>query len=398
MSTPQFAAALMIYLDNNATTQVAPEVLDAMMPFLTGSFGNPSSAHSFGRDVREAIDEARESVASLIGASDPTEIVFTSCGTESDNWAILGAVHQHKNRNHIVTTNVEHEAVRNVCVRLEDEGVRVTRIEVDENGLIDPDEVAAAVTPQTAIVSVMHANNETGVLFPIEEIASLVKQKSDALVHVDGVNAAGKVSIDLRNTDIDLYAISGHKFHAPKGVGAVYIRKGTELGSWFTGGGQEGGRRAGTEAVHQVVGLGAAADLVKDFSPVEAGRRLRDRLENEILEKIPNSRVNGTRDASKRLPNTSNVSFENTNGEAILARLDELGIYVSTGSACASAEHTASPVLQAMNVPYSYATGSIRLSLCRFNTADEIEIVAENLVGIVNELRELAGQAYSTSL
>ncbi|MGD9560679.1 MAG: cysteine desulfurase family protein [Pyrinomonadaceae bacterium] len=381
----------MIYLDNNATTSVAKEVLEAMMPFLTDSYGNPSSAHTFGRRSREAVERARESVAAFLGAGDPAEIVFTSCGTESDNWAITGAMEVAAGRDHIVTTKVEHEAVRNLCVELEKKGIRVTRIEVDGEGLIDPHEVAAAVTPQTAIVSVMHANNETGVIFPVEEIARLVKQRSDALVHVDGVNAAGKVPIDLKSSAIDVYAISGHKFHAPKGVGAVYIRSGTDLGPGFVGGGQENGRRAGTEAVHQIVGLGAAADLVRDMSAMSQVQGLRDRLEHRIVEEIADSRVNGTSDPTKRLPNTSNISFANTNGEAMLARLDAEGIYVSTGSACASADHAASPVLQAMNIPYSYAMGSIRFSLSRYTTEEEIEKVIAALPRIVSDLRALAG-------
>lgn len=380
----------MIYLDNNATTRIAPEVLDAMMPFLTASYGNPSSAHTFGREVRASVETSRESVAELLGAATADEIVFTSCGTESDNWAIIGTLQVDPTRNHIVTTNVEHEAVRNLCAKVEQNGARVTRIEVDGDGLIDPLEVAAAVTPDTAIVSVMHANNETGVLFPVEQIASLVKKKSDALVHVDGVNAAGKVPIDLKNTAIDLYAISGHKFYAPKGAGAVYIRNGVGVAPWFSGGGQEGGRRAGTEAVHQIVGIGAAARLVMDMSPMERVRLLRDRLENEILEKIPNSRLNGTSDPARRLPNTSNISFENTNGEAILARLNDHGICVSTGSACASADHAASPVLRAMNVPYSYAMGSIRFSLGRYTTEEEVGTVLQILPGIIANLRALA--------
>lgn len=380
----------MIYLDNNATTPIAPEVLEAMMPFLTGSYGNPSSAHTFGQGVRAAIEGARASVAEMLGAADPAEIVFTSGGTESDNWVIVGALERRPGRGHIVTTSVEHEAVRNLCVRLEKKGVRITRIEVDGDGLVDPHEIAAAVGPDTAVVSVMHANNETGVLFPVEEIATLVKQRSDALVHVDGVNAAGKVPLDLGSTAVDLYAVSGHKFHAPKGIGAVYIRKGTGLDPFFFGGGQEGGRRAGTEAVHQIAALGAAAGLVKDTSPMERVQSLRDRLESKILEKIPNSRLNGTLDPFKRLPNTSNISFENTNGEAILARLDDLGICVSTGSACASADHAASPVLQAMNVPYSFAMGSIRFSLGRYTTDEEISTVLEVLPGIVADLRSMA--------
>lgn len=379
----------MIYLDNNATTRIAPEVLDAMMPFLGEAYGNPSSAHAIGREARAAVETARESVAALLGAADVGEIVFTSCGTEGDNWAITGALAARPGRNHIVTTNVEHEAVRNLCSKLERDGVRVSRIEVDERGLIDPDQLARSVTPLTAVVSVMHANNETGVLFPVEEIASLVKQRSDAIVHVDGVNAAGKAPVDLKNTGIDVYAVSGHKFHAPKGVGAVYIRGGIGLGPHLTGGGQEAGRRAGTEAVHQIAALGAAARLAKDVSAMERVRQLRDRLENEVLKMISDVSLNG--DPVLRLPNTSNISFANTNGEAILARLDDLGICVSTGSACASADHAASPVLQAMNVPYAYAMGSIRFSLSRYTVDAEIDTVLNALPRIVAELRTIAG-------
>ncbi len=380
----------MIYLDNNATTMLAPEALDAMMPFLTGSYGNASSAHGHGREARAAVDKARNSVAGLLGAADPAEIVFTSGGTEGDNWMIQSGIEKFGERDHIVITAVEHEAVRNLCSRLEFRGVRVTRIGVDTVGMIDAEEVAAAVTPSTAVVAVMHANNETGVVFPVGEIARLVKQRSDALVHVDGVNAAGKVRIDLKKTAIDSYAISGHKLHGPKGIGAVYMRNGIDLGPLFTGGGQETGRRAGTEAVHQIAGLGAAADLAGDLSAMNDVRWRRDRLENEILARIPLSKLNGTHETSKRLPNTTNISFENTNGEAILARLDDLGIYVSTGSACASADHAASPVLAAMDVPYSYSMGSIRFSLSRYTTDAEIDAVLDVLPGIVADLRSLA--------
>ncbi len=384
----------MIYLDNNATTMLAPEALEAMMPFLAGSFGNPSSAHGLGREARAAVEKSRISVAGLLGAADPSEVVFTSCGTEGDNWALTAGLDLFSGRDHIVTTAVEHEAVRNMCARLEDRGVRVSRIGVDADGMIDPEEVAAAVTPQTAVVSVMHANNETGVLFPVAEIAHLVKKRSDALVHVDGVNAAGKVSIDLKNTAIDVYVISGHKFHGPKGIGAAYFRRDIGISPWFAGGGQEGGRRAGTEAVHQIAGIGAAAELVKDLSLMQRVRLHRDRLEKGVLETIPNSRLNGTDDPSKRLANTSNISFENTNGEAILARLDELGICVSTGSACASADHAASPVLQAMDVPYSWAMGSIRFSLGRYTTDADIDMVTDVLPGLIADLRSLAEDSH----
>ncbi len=380
----------MIYFDNNATTQVAPEVMDAMLPFLGASFGNPSSAYSFGRQNSMATAAARESVADLIGAADASEIVFTSGGTESDNWAILGTLEANPEHNHIVTTRVEHEAVRKLCEKFEKKSYKVTWLDVDENGQLDLDQLRAALNDRTAIVSVMHANNETGIIFPVERIAAVVKENSNAVFHADGVNAAGKIPIDLKDTAIDLYSISGHKFHAPKGIGALYVRDGVALPSIFTGGGQESGRRPGTEAVHQIVGLGAAANLVKDMSAIKRVRALRDRLESEILDKIPNSRLNGTPDSQKRLPNTSNISFENTNGEAILARLDDLGISVSTGSACNSNDHTASPVLQAMNIPYSQAMGAIRFSLGRYNTEGEVAFVVENLSKIVNEIRAIA--------
>ena len=381
----------MIYFDNNATTEVAPEVLDAMLPFLGASFGNPSSAYSLGRQNASAIAEARESVADLILAADPIEIVFTSCGTESDNWAILGALESRSECNHIITTRVEHEAVRKLCQKLETKGYRVTWLDVDENGELDIHQLQSALNKSTAIVSVMHANNETGVVFPIEQIAPLVKDNSNALFHVDGVNAAGKLPVNLKNTAVDLYSISGHKFHGPKGIGALYVRDGVALSSMFTGGAQERGWRPGTEAVHQIVGLGAAANLVKDLSATARVRSLRDRLESEILDKIPNSRLNGTADPEKRLPNTSNISFENTNGEAILARLNDIGVCVSTGSACNSIDHTASAVLQAMNIPYSQAMGAMRFSLGRYNTDAEVAFVLDKLPKIVEDIRAMSG-------
>lgn len=379
----------MIYFDNNATTQIAPEVLDAMVPFLGAQYGNPSSAHALGKDVKHAIESAHENVAELLGASSADEIVFTSCGTESDNWAILGALRTVPEKKQIVTTRVEHEAVRKLCENLERESYNVTWLDVDEEGLLDLDALKNSLTEQTAVVSVMLANNETGVLFPVEEIAEIVKERSDALFHVDGVNAAGKVPIDLKNTAIDLFSISAHKFHGPKGIGALYIHDGVNLPSFLIGGGQERGRRAGTEAVHQIAGIGAAAKLANDMSKMERVRELRDRLENEILNETPNSRLNGTRDAHMRLPNTSNISFENTNGEAILARLNDIGVCVSTGSACNSESHTASPVLQAMNIPYLAAMGSIRFSLGRYNTEEEVDFVLKELPSVVADLRKL---------
>ncbi len=377
----------MIYLDNNATTQVVPEVFDAMKPHLGSSYANPSSGHSFGLESREAVNKARESVADLLGASLSDEIVFTSCGTESDNWAILGALKANPQKDHIIATSVEHEAVRKVCQNLETDGYSVTWLDVDEDGSLDLDALRSALGEKTALVSVMLANNETGILFPIEEIGRIIKERSNALFHVDGVNAVGKIPIDLKNTEIDLFSLSGHKFYAPKGIGALYVREGVQLPSFFIGGGQEKGRRAGTEPVHQIAGLGAAAEFVKDMSSMTKVLELRDRLETTILKTIPNSRLNGTSDPAKRLPNTSNISFENTNGEIIMHCLDELGVCVSTGSACHSQDHIASSVLQAMNVPYSHAMGSIRFSLGRFNTEAEIEFVLDKLPNLIKELR-----------
>ena len=379
----------MIYFDNNATTQVAKEVFDAIQPHLTALFCNPSAGYSAGREAGKAIAAARESVAGLLGAASPDEIVFTSCGTESDNWAILGALEANPDKNHIITTKVEHDAIRKLCLKLENKGCRVTWLEVDEEGSLDLDGLRNALCDETAVVSVMLANNETGILFPVGEIGEIVKQSSDALFHVDGVNAVGKITVDLKATGIDLFSVSAHKFHGPKGIGALYIRDGVSLSPLFTGGGQEHGNRPGTEAVHQIAGLGAAAELVKDLSAMKLVEAMRDRLESEILKKIPNSRLNGTSDRSKRLPNTSNISFENTNGEMILHRLDSLGICVSTGSACNSSDHSASPVLQAMNIPYSSAMGAIRFSLGRFNTDEEVDHVCELLPEIISRLRNL---------
>ena len=379
-----------IYFDNNATTPVAPEVFAAMQPFLTFDFGNPSSAHERGRAARRTILNARQEVADLFGASDADEIVFTSGGTESDNWAILGALRAVPEKKHIVTTRVEHEAVRLLCERLAAENFEITWLDVDEDGALDLEQLRKSLRDETAIVSVMTANNETGILFPVAEIARIVKENSAALFHTDAVNAAGKIAFDLKNTQIDLFSFSGHKFHAPKGIGGLYIRRGVHLPSMFTGGGQETARRAGTEAVHQIAGLGAAAKSAKNLEPMRQIERMRDRLENEILNKIPNSRLNGTADAEKRLPNTTNISFENTNGEAILAKLDDAGIRVSTGSACNEENHRASPVLQAMNIPYAAAMGAIRFSLGRFNAAAEVERVLEILPPIVAELRALS--------
>lgn len=375
----------MIYLDNNATTRVAPEVVEAMQPYLSEFFGNPSSAHTLGRTMKQAVEQAREQVATLIGAADTSEIVFTSCGSESDNWAIRSALASQPGKRHIVTTLVEHEAVRNVCRALESEGYEVSWIGVNEHGEIDLDALRDALRPDTALVSVMLANNETGVLFPVNEIGRLVRERSKALFHVDGVQAVGKIPIDL--TGVDLFALSGHKLHAPQGVGALYIRKGVTLPSYIIGGAQEQGRRAGTSAVPNIVGLGAACKLAQEDDDHSHIRALRDRLENGILENIPNTRRNGS---ENRIPNTSNISFEYIEGQNILLHLDQLGICVSTGSACHSTTHQASPTLHAMNVPYTAAQGSIRFSLGRYNTDEDVENTLRVLPEIVEKLAAMS--------
>ena len=381
----------MIYFDNNATTQIAPEVFEAMKPFLQEFYGNPSSAHSFGRETRKIVEISREKVASLVGAKSANEIIFTSGGTESDNWAILGTLEANPNKKHIVTTKVEHEAVRKLCEKLQC-NYEITWLQVDEQGFLDLDELKKSLREDTAIVSIMTANNETGILFPVTEIAEIVKANSNTIFHTDAVNAVGKIPFDVKNTKIDMLSLSGHKFHAPKGIGALYVRENVKLPSFLIGGGQENSRRAGTEAVHQIAGLGKAAELAEDLLPMQTVRKLRDKLEDFILQNIPNTKLNGTADRNFRLPNTSNISFTNTNGEAILARLNDLEIYVSTGSACNSETHTASPVMQAMNIPYSDAMGAIRFSLGRFNTKTEVDFVSENLPKTIDDLRDLSEQ------
>ncbi len=380
----------MIYLDNNATTQVAPEVLDAMQPYLSKFFGNPSSAHTLGREMKQAVDRAREQVASLLGASDANEIVFTSCGSESDNWAIRGVLATQPTKRHIVTTQVEHEAVRNLCGLLEKDGYEVTWLGVSETGEFDLESLRAALRPDTALVSVMLANNETGVLFPIEEIGRIVRERSEAAFHVDGVQAVGKIPIDLKNTEVDLFALSGHKLHAPQGVGALYVRNKISLAPFIIGGSQEQRRRGGTLAVPNIVGLGAACQLAQEDNGHEKIQMLRDRLEEGILNEVPNARLNGTPDRSKRLPNTSNISFEYVEGQNILAHLDQAGICVSTGSACHSTTHESSATLRAMNVPYTAAQGSIRFSLGRYNTETDVETTLRVLPGIIEKLAAMS--------
>jgi len=378
-----------VYLDNNATTRVAPEVVEAMEPYLHDLYGNPSSMHTFGGQVRNAVERAREQVAALLGA-DPSEIVFTSCGTESDNAAIRGTIEALAGRkHHIVTTRVEHPAVRSVCRYLANNGYRLTELPVDREGLLDLEMLEDAITDDTAIVSIMWANNETGLIFPIEEIADICRRKG-VVFHTDAVQAVGKIPIDLAKTPVDLLSLSGHKLHAPKGVGVLHIRKGTRCAPFILGGHQESGRRAGTENVPYIVGLGRAAELAADHMEEEMTRvrALRDRLEEGILASCPDCSVNGSR--QHRLPNTTNVGFEYVEGESILLMLDDLGICASSGSACTSGSLEPSHVLRAMGVPFTRAHGSIRLSLSRYNTDEDIDYVLEHLPGIIHRLRELS--------
>lgn len=387
----------MIYLDNNATTQIAPEVFSAMTPFLTENYGNPSSAHSLGQRMKAAVQSARNQVAQLLGCQ-PDEIAFTSCGSESDNWAIRGVLEEAPEKRHIVTTLVEHEAVRNLCQRLETQGYEVSWLGVDSHGELDLDELRRALRPDTAIVSIMLANNETGTLFPLEEIGQIIREHSQALFHVDGVQAVGKIRINLKETEVDLFALSGHKLHAPQGVGALFIRNGVRLAPFIIGGSQEGGRRAGTLAGPNIVGLGAACELAEDEQAHLRIRSLRDQLEDGILQQIPNALLNGPEDRTKRLPNTANISFQYLEGENILRLLDEEGICVSTGSACHSSTHESSPTLRAMNVPYTAAQGSIRFSLGRYNTQEDIGKTLEVLPGIISKLVDMSPYEKELSL
>jgi cysteine desulfurase len=377
-----------IYLDNNATTQAAPEVVEAMLPYFRDFYGNPSSMHSFGGQVGRRLRQAREQVAELIGAG-PEEIIFTSCGTESDNTAIRSALATNPGKRHIVTTRVEHPAIHALAAHLAQEGCRVTELPVDGEGRLNLEQYARSLTSDTAVVSVMWANNETGVIFPVEEMAVMARHKG-ILFHTDAVQAVGKIPIDLTQSAIDMLSLSGHKLHAPKGVGALYVRKGTRFAPFLIGGHQEKGRRGGTENVPSIIALGiacelAARNLEKENTYVKA---LRDRLEKGLLSRVPHSRVNG--ELHNRLPNTSNISFAYVEGEAILLRLNEFGICASSGSACTSGSLQPSHVLRAMGVPFTMAHGSIRFSLSVYNTEAEIDVVLEKFPAIIEDLRTLS--------
>jgi len=378
-----------IYLDNNATTRLAPEALDAMEPYLTGFYGNPSSIHGFGSRVARKIQEAREQVAALLGAGDPVEIVFTSCGTEGDNAAIRGMLESRPDKRHVVTTQVEHPAVLSLCQHLEKKGYRVTWLGVDGNGMLDLDELRDSLTDDTALVSIMYANNETGVIFPIDAIGEIVKARGIPL-HVDAVQAAGKLPLNLGQTPVDLLTVSAHKFHGPKGVGALYVRRGITFRPFLIGGHQERGRRGGTENVAGIVGMGKAAELALKNMPEEERRvrSLRDRLENSLLESCPDGRVNG--DRAKRLPNTLNMSFKFLEGESILVLLDQDGICASTGSACTAGSAEPSHVLRAMGVPPDWLQGAVRFSLSRYTTEEEVRTVNQRVPSIVQRLSGLS--------
>jgi len=374
-----------IYLDNNATTRVLPEVAEAMLPFLTDRYGNPSSIHRFGSSVGERLAVAREQVANLIGAADPIEIIFTSCGTEGDNAAVRGILEARPNKRHIVTTQVEHPAVLSLCQHLEKKGYRVTWLSVDETGGLNLDELRSVLTDDTALVSVMWANNETGVIFPIEQIGAIVKGKGIPF-HVDAVQAAGKLRLDVKNLPVDLVTISGHKFNAPKGVGALYVKRGLTFAPFMIGGHQERNRRGGTENVSGIIGMGKAAEVASSRIDSDALRisKLRDQLEASLLASCPGSRVNGA--GQQRLPNTSNISFRYLEGESILVLLDQQEICASTGSACTAGSSEPSHVLRAMKVPADWLQGAVRFSLGRFNTEEEIRYVNEKMPAIVKRL------------
>lgn len=378
-----------IYVDNNATTAIAPEALEEMLPFLTDLWGNPSSMHHFGGQISKHLDRARERVAALIGAERPSEIIFTSCGTESDNAAIRAALHAAPAKKHMVTTAVEHPAVLNLAKQLSQEGIKVTFVGVDGFGRLDMDAFRSALSENTAIASVMWANNETGVLCPIEDIAQICAERGVPL-HVDAVQAAGKIAIDLKRIPIAYLALSGHKLHAPKGVGALYVRRGTPFSPFIVGGHQERGRRGGTENVAAIVALGRASLLAMDHLAQEQThtRALRDRLEQGLLEKIPRAFLHG--DSNNRLPNTSNIGFEAVEGEAILLMLNEFGICASSGSACTSGSLDPSHVMMAMGIPFTRAHGSIRFSLSRYNVPEDVDLILEKMPGIIQRLRELS--------
>lgn len=378
-----------IYMDNNATTACDPAVVEAMLPFFTEQFGNASSIHSFGAQVGKALKEARIKVQNLLGAAHDSEIVFNSCGTESDSTAILSAIRAQPERRTIITTVVEHPAILTLCDQLEKEGYVVHKLKVSKKGRVDLDEYKSLLNDRVAIVSIMWANNETGTIFPVEEMAEMAHEKG-IMFHTDAVQAVGKLAIDLKTTKIDMLSLSGHKLHAPKGIGVLYLRRNTRFRPLLRGGHQERGRRAGTENSAAIVGLSVACDLAQQHMEAEntTVKRLRDRLERGILAKVKNAFVNG--DTLYRLPNTASIAFEYVEGEGILLLLNRQGIAASSGSACTSGSLEPSHVMRAMGIPYTAAHGTIRFSLSRYNTAEEVDRVIAAVPPIIAQLRKLS--------
>jgi len=378
-----------VYLDNNATTRVDPEVVADMLPYFSEQFGNPSSIHSFGNKVGLAVKKARQQVQGLLGAEFESEIVFTSCGSESDATAILSALKAQPDRKEIITTVVEHPAILALCEHLETEGFIVHRLSVDERGRLDLAEYQRLLSSQVAIVTVMWANNETGTIFPVEKMAVMASE-AGVMFHTDAVQAVGKLPVNLRNSAIHMLSLSGHKLHAPKGIGVLYVKRGTRYRPLLRGGHQERGRRAGTENVASIVGLGKAAELAMQHITTENTdvKTMRDRLEQGILAAVPNCFATGDLDC--RLPNTASIAFEFIEGEAILLLLNKSGIAASSGSACTSGSLEPSHVMLAMGIPYTAAHGTVRFSLSRYNTMEEIERVIAELPPIVAKLRKLS--------
>ncbi|CCY74743.1 cysteine desulfurase NifS [Brachyspira aalborgi] len=379
----------LIYMDNNATTRVYEEVLEAMLPYFKEKYFNPSSMYSVAGGVHKEMEKAREQVADFLGC-EKVEVCFVSCGSEGDNMAIRGTIEAYPTKNHIITTKVEHPAVIETCKSLERLGYRITLLDVDNDGNINLEELKKSVNENTAIVSIMYANNETGVIFPIKEIGEIVKN-AGAVLHVDAVQAAGKLPLNMKNEPyIDMLTIAGHKIHAPKGIGALYIKNGTKLRTVQTGGHQERGRRAGTENVPYIVGLGKACSMVKSELPKfnEHTSKLRDKLEEEVSKRISDIKINGKN--ANRVSNTTNISFKNIEGESVLLLLDGYGICTSSGSACSSGTLEPSPVLQSMGVPFEYAHSSTRFSLSLDNTMEEINYTADALEKIVSRLRDIS--------
>lgn len=380
-----------IYLDNNATTQVDENVFEAMLPYFKEEYANPSSMYDFAKKSSDAIKEARGKVKDFLNAQSEREILFTSCGTESANTAIRGVLAMNKNKRHLITTKVEHPCVLNVYKMLEKQGYRVDYIGVNSNGELDLEELSNSISDDTALVSVMFANNETGVINPVAKISEIIKSKNpNTKFFVDGVQAAGKIPIDVQACGIDMLGISGHKFHAPKGVGALYVNSKTIVTPLIIGGHQERGKRAGTENVPYIVGLGKACELVQDNLRYEATevKRLRDKLENGILKKVFNARLNTG--IANRVPNTTNIGFEYVEGELILLHLSDMGICASSGSACTSGSLEPSHVLRAMNVPFTAIHGSIRFSLSKYTTEKDIDYVTSVIPDVIEKIRNLS--------